>query len=78
MRVYKLFDITFLNGDYDTVSEKLKNGAFMVVPSAPGLCTIGKDLNYTKAVQNADFAIPDSRYMVLLLWLLKGYKIKKL
>ena len=50
----------------------------MVVPSGPGLSSIGKDLQYTEAVKNADFAIPDSGFMVLLLRWLKGIKIKKL
>jgi len=50
----------------------------MVVPSGPGLATIGSDLRYTHAVQNCDFAIPDSGYMVLLLKIFKGIKIKKL
>ncbi len=49
----------------------------MVVPSGPGLATIGKDQRYTNAVQNCDFAIPDSGYMVLLLRWLKGKKIRK-
>ena len=52
-------------------------GRFMVVPSGPGLATIGKDLRYTESVQNSDFAIPDSGYMVLLVKLIKGKRIKK-
>ena len=50
----------------------------MVVPSGPGLSTMDKDLKYTEAVLNADFAIPDSGYMVLLLRLLKGIRLSKL
>ena len=50
----------------------------MVVPSGPGLVTISKDLRYKEAVQNSDFAIPDSGYMVFLLRVLKRVKIKKL
>ena len=65
--MYKLFDISFLNDDYHSAIEKLKKGAFMVVPSGPGLATIDKDKRYAEAVQKADFAIPDSGYMVLLL-----------
>ena len=49
----------------------------MIVPSGPGLATIGKDLRYTEAVQYADFAIPDSKYMVFLLKVLKGVRINK-
>lgn len=74
----KIINILFLNGDYDTAYKRLNKGELMVVPSGPGLATMGEDLRYTEAVQNADFAIPDSGYMVLLLKLLKGIKIKKL
>jgi len=50
----------------------------MVVLSVSGLATIGSDINYTTAVQNANFAIPDSAYMALLVKILKGTKINKL
>jgi len=73
-----LFGINFINGNYSTAYRRLANGELMIVPSGPGLATIGKDIIYTKAVQNSDFAIPDSSYMILLLRLLKGIKIKKL
>jgi N-acetylglucosaminyldiphosphoundecaprenol N-acetyl-beta-D-mannosaminyltransferase len=78
MRVYKLFDINFLNGDYDTVSEKLKNGGLMVVPAAPALATIKEDQLYYNALLNSDFAIPDSGLMVLVLKIFKFIRIKKL
>ena len=74
----KLFNISFIDGDYNTAIKLLRNGMLMHVPSGPGLATIGKDSRYTEAVQNSDFAIPDSSYMVLLLRWLKGIKIKKL
>ena len=76
--MYKLFDISFLNGDYHSAIEKLKKGAFMVVPSGPGLATIDKDKRYAEAVQKADFAIPDSGYMVLLLKFFKRINLNKL
>jgi len=71
-------DINFVDGLYSKIFDKIKLGGFMVVPSGPGLSSIGKDLQYTEAVKNADFAIPDSGFMVLLLRWLKGIKIKKL
>ena len=74
---FSLFDITFVNGDYNYIISKLYKGCLMIVPSGPGLATIGKDLRYTEAVQFADFAIPDSGYMILLLRIFKGIKIKK-
>jgi len=78
MKIFRLFNISFMNGDYDFVIERLKKGGLMVVPSGPGLATIGTDLRYTEAVQKADFAIPDSGYMILLLRLLKRINIQKL
>ena len=75
--MYKVFGIDFINGKYEKAINRLNHGEFMVVPSGPGLATIGKDQRYTKAVQNCDFAIPDSGYMVLLLRWLKGKKIRK-
>jgi UDP-N-acetyl-D-mannosaminuronic acid transferase (WecB/TagA/CpsF family) len=66
-----------MNQSYKNVVNNLLSGCLMVVPSGPGLATIGKDLRYTEAVQKSDFAIPDSGYMVLLLRLFKGIKINK-
>ena len=73
-----IFGIRFISGSYIDAEERLRTGGFMVVPSGPGLATIDKDIRYSEAVQNADFAIPDSGYMVLLIKLFKGIKIKKL
>ena len=75
---YNIFGIRFINGSYIDAMERLRNGGFMVVPSAPGLATLGSDLQYTKAVQNSDFAIPDSGFMVLLYRIFKGKRIRKL
>ena len=78
MKKYYIFKIQFIDGIYQNAIDCLKNDAFMIVPSGPGLATIGKDLQYTKAVQNADFAIPDSGYMVILYRLYFHKKIKKI
>ena len=73
-----IFGIPFIVEGHNVAINLLRNGGLMVVPSGPGLATIGKDLRYTEAVQYADFAIPDSGYMVLLLKVLKGINIRKL
>jgi len=78
VKTYFILGIPFIDGYYFNTFKKLKRGGLMVVPSGPGLATIYNDLNYTEAVKNADFAIPDSGFMVLLLRWLKGIKIKKL
>jgi len=74
----KIFNILFISENFQNIIKRLNRGGLMVVPSGPGLATMGKDIRYTEAVQNADFAIPDSRYMILLLNLLKGIRINKL
>ena len=50
----------------------------MVVPSGPGLSTIDKDTKYWNALKEADFALPDSGFMVILATVFFGFKIKKL
>ena len=66
-----------MNSNYKRLISLLNSGGLFVVPSGPGLSTVGKDKRYTNAVQNADYAIPDSGYMVLLLRMLRGIKINK-
>jgi|TARA_B100001971_G_scaffold182684_1_gene180152 exopolysaccharide biosynthesis WecB/TagA/CpsF family protein len=75
---YNLFNIPFVNGNYISAINKLKLGAFMVVPSGPGLATIDKDIKYWTAIKKSDFALPDSGFMVLLCRLYYGKKLKKL
>ena len=77
MKFIKVLDILFISETFNKIFELLKKGGLMVVPSGPGLATIGKDIRYTLAVQNADFDIADSSYMVLLLKIIKRVKIDK-
>ena len=78
MKLDKLLDISFIDGDYHLAFSKLKKGQFMVVPSGPGLSTIDKDEKYWNALKGADFAIPDSGLMIILARLFFNLKIKKL
>ena len=78
MRSFNLFHIKFLNGSYEEAFFRLKQGDLMVVPSGPGLATIDQDNKYYSALRGAAFAIADSGFMVLILRLFFGYKIKKL
>ena len=75
---FSLFNINFVNGDYRGVFKHLKKKSLMVAPSGPGLATIDKDLKYWQALKGADFAIPDSGFMVILARIFFGYKIRKL
>lgn len=73
-----IFNISFINGNYTKAIELLKRGAFMVVPSGPGLATIDKNTKYYDALKNSDFALPDSGFMILLYRLFFNKSIQKL
>ena len=75
---FKLLSVSFINGDYNDAFSRLKKGEFMVVPSGPGLSAIDKDIKYWDALKGADFAIPDSGFMIILSRLFFRIKIKKL
>ncbi len=49
----------------------------MVVPSGPGLATIDIDADYYRSLLMADFALPDSGLMVLLLKIFYGVNLTK-
>mgnify|MGYP004001389517 FL=1 len=70
--------VRFLRGGYEDALSLLKNGAFMIAPSAPSLVMLDEDIAYREAMCSADFAIPDSGLMVLLCRLLGLGKFHKL
>tara|TARA_B110000971_G_scaffold217175_1_gene253526 strand:+ start:1847 stop:2578 length:732 start_codon:yes stop_codon:yes gene_type:complete len=74
--IYKIFGITFYDINFNQFLKKKIKG-LVVLPSGPGLSTIYTDKIYHKSIQNADIALFDSGYFVLLLRLLKGIKVSK-
>ena len=70
------FGAKFIDGNYNNVKSLLNDGNLMVIPSGPGLASINKDLRYREALQNSDFAIPDSTCMIILLRLFKKKNLK--
>tara|TARA_Y100000590_G_scaffold470486_1_gene665640 strand:- start:7007 stop:7744 length:738 start_codon:yes stop_codon:yes gene_type:complete len=77
MKKYYILNIPFVNESYSKLIKNLREGGLLVVPSGPGLATLDFDKKYTEAVQNSDYALPDSGYMVFLLRIIKCVKIKK-
>lgn len=78
MNNFYIFHIEFINGNYSEAFLRLQDGNFMVAPSGPGLSIIDKDIKYWDALKGADFAIPDSGFMVILARIFYEYRIKKL
>ena len=78
MNLDRLLNISFIDGGYQLAFSRLNKGQFMVAPSGPGLSTIDINLQYWNALKGADFAIPDSGFMVILARFFFGLKIEKL
>ncbi len=79
-KTVELYGITFLRGGYAELQNHLaplKGPRQVVVPSAPVLSELDQDLNTREALENADIAIPDSGFMLLLLRLFKRIKLPK-
>ena len=74
--IYKIFGVTFYDIDLNQFFKK-KNKGLVVLPSGPGLSTIYTDKIYHKSIQNADIALFDSGYFILLLRLFKGIRVSK-
>ncbi|MGF1485005.1 MAG: WecB/TagA/CpsF family glycosyltransferase [Opitutales bacterium] len=73
-----ILGINFLVGSLEDGLGAAHAGGLIVVPSGPNLADMADDPEYTEAVVNADWAITDSGYMVLLWWLKRREKLERL
>src|SRR5579864_2806110 len=62
----RILGIDFYAGDVHGAIEQLSNGGLLIVPSAPSLKDMVYSASYRQALVDADLAIPDSAFMVLL------------
>lgn len=76
--VVDIFGIRFLNRNFQTINKLLVEGSFMIIPSAPSLTYLKSDPYYYECLKGADFAIPDSGLMVLILRFFYKINIQKL
>ena len=73
-----ILGIKFFTGDLDGLLGLCATGGFIVVPSAPTLADLPTDAAYREAVENSDFAITDSGFMVLLWKVLTGQSLPRI
>ncbi|MFN3382487.1 MAG: WecB/TagA/CpsF family glycosyltransferase [Runella zeae] len=79
MKTINILGIAFWDYSVESCYEHLnQKGGLMMAPSGPGLGSIAREKEYYESVQQADVAIPDSGYMVLLWNLFRRPKIKRL
>lgn len=76
--IINIFNINFIDANYQTIKFLLDKGGLLVLPSGPGLATIRHDPQYYKSIKNADLVLFDSGYLCLLLRFLKNIKVRKL
>jgi UDP-N-acetyl-D-mannosaminuronic acid transferase (WecB/TagA/CpsF family) len=68
----RILGIDFFSGGATEAVERMRRGGLLVVPAAPALTALPSDSKYREALLEADLAIADSAFMVLLWNLLEG------
>lgn len=74
----QILGVNFYVGDVRGAIQRLARGGLLVVPAAPALKDIAINESYREALTNADVAIADSAFMVLLWNWLEGDSIRRL
>lgn len=74
----RILGIDFFCGSAKEAVSRMRAGGLLVVPAAPALKDLHTNPDYREALLNADLAITDSGYMVLLWNLLKRDQVKRL
>jgi len=77
-KIIRIFDINFIDADFNKIKSLLDRGGLLVLPAGPALATIKSDIQYYKSIKNADLVLFDSGYLCLLLRFLKKIKVKKI
>ncbi|WP_263365443.1 WecB/TagA/CpsF family glycosyltransferase [Edaphobacter bradus] len=63
---HRILGVDFFDGSAQAAIAKLRDGGLLVVPAAPALKDIEHNPGYREALLNADLAITDSAFMVLI------------
>jgi len=71
----QILGIKFYVGDLSGLLGLCAEGNFIVVPAAPALVDLPTDASYREALEQSDFAITDSGFMVILWRILTGEKL---
>jgi UDP-N-acetyl-D-mannosaminuronic acid transferase (WecB/TagA/CpsF family) len=74
----RILGIDFFDGSADAAIALMRNGGLLVIPAAPALKDLDRNPDYRDALLNADLAITDSAFMVLIWNGLQSESIKRL
>ena len=73
-----ILGINFFVGTAAEAVQRMRGGGLLVVPAAPALKDMGTKASYREALMNADMAIADSAYMVMVWNWLQHDSIRRL
>jgi UDP-N-acetyl-D-mannosaminuronic acid transferase (WecB/TagA/CpsF family) len=73
-----ILGVKFFIGTATQAVERMRSGGLLVVPAAPALKDLETKASYREALVNADMAITDSAYMVMVWNRLEGDSIRRL
>jgi len=74
----QILGIRFYSGDVDGALDRMRNGGLLVVPAAPALKDLAVNASYREALINADVAITDSAFMVMVWNVLERDSLRRL
>ena len=74
----QILGVNFYVGDVQGAIRRLERGGLLVVPAAPALKDVAWNDDYREALKNADVAIADSAFMVLVWNFLQSDSIPRL
>jgi UDP-N-acetyl-D-mannosaminuronic acid transferase (WecB/TagA/CpsF family) len=77
-QTHRILGIDFFDGSAQAAIAVMRNGGLLVIPAAPALKDLDHNLDYRESLLNADLAITDSAYMVLIWNRLQSKPIKRL
>ncbi len=75
---HRILGVDFFDGSAKDAIEIMRRGGLLVVPSAPTLKDLDRNPDYRDSILNADLAITDSAFMVLIWNRLQSRPIKRL
>jgi UDP-N-acetyl-D-mannosaminuronic acid transferase (WecB/TagA/CpsF family) len=74
----RILGIDFFTGEPREAIARMRPGGLLVVPAAPALMNLSVDHGYRQALLEADLAITDSAFMVMVWNLLEGDNLRRL
>ena len=74
----RILGVEFFDGTAVEAINRLRGGGLLVVPAAPALKDLDRNVGYREALLNADLAIADSAFMVMIWNRLEGDHLRRL